>query len=164
MIYCPSKYKWSTVNAREINLVYRDRYRLIALIRLASMQTGLIFLDEGAIHYFTQSTTGKLHIKVTLVVVEKSKTLVLRRVKFQTYIKSPLAKQSVLFLFHFIFILLIFSTNNNTNNTNSWTQYGTIQYKTMAGTPQQLKPITVGPTNVYTCSYTQISGMFRNNS
>ena len=62
----------------------------------------------------------------------------------------------------------------------SWTQYNTAQYNTvqykiiqyniiqystrqLAGTPQQLKPITVGPFSVYTYNYIQISGMFRNN-
>ena len=44
-------------------------------------------------------------------------------------------------------------------------QYNTVQYSTrqLAGTPQQLKPITVGPFRVYTYNYIQISGMFRNN-
>ena len=70
--------------------------------------------------------------------------------------------------------LLIFATNNDTLIT--WTvghntiryntkQNNTIQYSTiqLAGTPQQLKPITVGPFRVYTYNYIQISGMFRNN-
>ena len=71
--------------------------------------------------------------------------------------------------------LLIFATNNDTDNMDSWTQYNTAQYNTvqyktiqystrqLAGTPQQLKPITVGPFSVYTYNYIQISAMFRNN-
>ena len=43
-------------------------------------------------------------------------------------------------------------------------QYNTLQQNTriFARTPQQLKPITVGPSNVCTYNYIQISGMFRN--
>ena len=50
-------------------------------------------------------------------------------------------------------------TQYNTAQYNT-VQYGTIQYNTvqytrqLAGTPQQLKPITVGPFNVYTYTFT----------
>ena len=56
------------------------------------------------------------------------------------------------------------TTQHNTTQHNT-TQHNTIQYSTrqLAGTPQQLKPITVGPFSVYTYNYMQISGMFRNN-